>query len=67
VTYQWNVTGTKTHTAKVELSGTDSGLVTSRIISVELTENPAFLPGFELVAVAAAVSAMALVAARKRK
>jgi hypothetical protein len=66
VSYKWNVTGTKTHTAKVELAGTDAGLVTSRIISVDLTEQPTFLPGFELLAVAAAVGVMALLVRKKR-
>jgi hypothetical protein len=66
VTYKWNITGTKTHTAKVELSGMDAGLVTSRIISVDLKENPTFIPGFELLAVAAALSVMALLVRKKR-
>jgi hypothetical protein len=64
--FKWNITGAKTHTAKVELSGVDAGLVTSRITSVDLSETPAFLPGFELIAVAAAVAVMALLVRKKR-
>jgi len=63
VTYKWNITGTKTHTAKLELAGADAGLVTSRILSVDLTEN---VPGFGLVAVAAAVVVVALLVRKKR-
>ena len=64
VSYKWNITGTKTHTAKVELSGYDAGLVTSRIISVDQTENA---PGFGLLALAAAVVVVALLVRKKRQ
>jgi hypothetical protein len=64
VSYKWNITGTKTHTAKVEIAGADAGLVTSRIISVDNTEQ---VPGFELIAVAAAVIVVAILVRKKRK
>lgn len=64
VTYRWNITGAKTHTAKIGIEGADAGLITSRIISVDLTETT---PGFELVAVAAAVIAVVILVRKKRK
>lgn len=64
VTYKWNITGAKTHTAKVSIEGADAGLITSRIISVDLTETT---PGFELVAVAAAIIAVVILVRKKRK
>jgi hypothetical protein len=63
VVYKWNLTGAKTHTAKIVISGSDTGLVTSRILSVDLSEKT---PGFEALFVVAAV-AVAFILVRRRK
>jgi hypothetical protein len=61
--YKWNVTSAGTHTAKVEISGADAGLITSQITSVDMTEQQ---PGFELVVLVAAIAVVAILARKKR-
>jgi len=63
VVYKWNLTGAKTHTAKIVISGGDAGLKTSTILSVDLSEKT---PGFEALFVVAAV-AVAFILVRRRK
>jgi len=66
--YKWNITAAGTHTAKVIIEGADAGLITSRITSVDLTEERLWYePGFEVLVVAAVVGFVVILAGRKRK
>ncbi|MEM2869015.1 MAG: CARDB domain-containing protein [Thermoplasmata archaeon] len=50
--YKWNLTGAKTHTARISIEGADAGLKTSQTIYVELREST---PGFGALVLLAAV------------
>ncbi len=66
--YKWNITAAGTHTAKVVIEGTDAGLISSRITSVDLTEERFWYePGFELLVVVAVIGFFVTLAGRKRR
>ena len=66
--YKWNITAAGTHTAKVLIEGSDAGLITSQITSVDLAEERLWYePGFEILVVAAVVGFVVILAGRKRK
>ncbi|MGQ9582005.1 MAG: CARDB domain-containing protein [Thermoplasmatota archaeon] len=63
VTYKWNITGAKTHTARISIEGPDVGLKTSQTTYVELKEKA---PGFEALVLIAAIAFAALVLRRRK-
>lgn len=66
--YKWNITVAGTHTAKVLIEGADAGLITSRITSVDLTEERDWWePGFEVLVVLAVFGFFVILAGRKRR
>jgi len=66
--YKWNITVAGTHTAKVLIEGADAGLITSRVNSVDLTEERSFWePGFEVLLVVAVLGFFVILAGRKRR